>query len=129
MTTGSTVRAAKQLRPWADDDATMTLGVPKPQSDKSRTKSLRQQLLEVLEEGPYSLRDLSQLVSAREREVAAHLEHVRQSARGRGLRFTISPAVCLKCEFSFDDRSRLTAPSRCPNCRSERIEAPRFVLQ
>jgi len=93
---------------------------------QERPQSLRQQLLEALREGSFSLRDLSGMLSATEREIAAHLEHVRRSARTKGERFVIQPAECLSCAFVFEQRTRMTTPSRCPKCRAERIEPPRF---
>jgi len=89
-------------------------------------QSLRQRLRETLRDGSYTLRDLSVMLSATEREIVGHLPHVQRSAQGRGERFVIEPAQCSSCSFVFEQRTRLTTPSRCPECRSERIEAPRF---
>ena len=46
---------------------------------------------------------------------------VRQETRQR----------CLACGFTFTDRAprRFQAPSRCPQCRSERISEPRFRIE
>jgi len=83
----------------------------------------------LLEPEPCSLRDLSQAVGLRERDVVAHLEHVRRSARRRGERWVTEPACCSKCGYTFEERTRFNRPSRCPSCKSERVEPARFALR
>ncbi len=39
------------------------------------------------------------------------------------------PATCKKCGYQFTDRERLKKPSRCPRCKSERIDPPRFYVK
>jgi hypothetical protein len=68
--------------------------------------------------------ELSQAVGVPHRQVAEHLEHL---ARG-GETLDVLPARCLACAFVFRDRDRFAKPSRCPTCRSERIEPPRFRM-
>ncbi len=82
-----------------------------------------------LEQGPFSARDLSGLVGIPEKEVAGHLEHIRQSLHRTGRRFVVQPAECVKCGFVFEKRERLTRPSRCPVCKSESLHAPLFSLE
>lgn len=82
-----------------------------------------------LEQGPLSARDLSGLVSIPEKEVAGHLEHIRQSLHRTGRHLTVQPAECAKCGFVFGKRERLTRPSRCPVCKSESLHAPLFSLE
>jgi predicted Zn-ribbon and HTH transcriptional regulator len=40
----------------------------------------------------------------------------------------VEPAQCLACEFVFKEHTRLTKPSKCPVCRSQRLDPPRFVI-
>lgn len=87
--------------------------------------SVRQQLIVLLEDGPHTARELSGLVGVSEKDVVAHLEHVRRST---GKKFTIHPAECLSCGFQFKRRSRLAKPGRCPQCRSTRITPPAFEI-
>lgn len=75
-----------------------------------------------------SARQLSSLVGISEKVVPTHLEHLRKSAGGAGERFELEPAVCSKCDYVFDDRERLTKPSRCPSCKGQRVEPPRFRI-
>lgn len=90
--------------------------------------TVRHRILAELEKGPVSAFELSGLVGIPEKEVAGHLEHIRQSLRRTGRRFVMQPAECAKCGFVFDKRERPTRPSRCPVCRGESIHAPLFRI-
>jgi predicted Zn-ribbon and HTH transcriptional regulator len=100
----------------------------RPPTPAARGATIRQQIETLLEEGPQSARDISAAVGIPEKEVAAHLEHLRQSLRGGGRQLRIHPAVCRGCGFAFGKRDRLTRPGRCPACRGESISPPRFAL-
>jgi predicted Zn-ribbon and HTH transcriptional regulator len=69
-------------------------------------------------------RELSQTLGIREKEVALHLPHIAKSARAKKLNWHTRPAYCENCHYSFKDRKRLTPPSKCPRCRSSRIQGP-----
>ncbi len=103
-------------------------------SDQSRNgpreqdRTLRQSILACLEEGPLTARELSALVSIREKDVAPHLEHLEKSVRRSGKRLVIEPAECLQCGFRFEKRRRFSKPSACPRCRCQRIDSPTFRL-
>ena len=105
-----------------------------PTMDRSETepreqdRTLRQSILECLEAGPVTARELSALVHIREKDVGPHLEHLEKSLRRSGKRLLIEPAECLKCGFRFDKRRRFTKPSACPRCRYQRIDPPVFRL-
>ena len=88
--------------------------------------TLRKKIVEALERESLDLREISKIVGIKEREVLGHLEHIAKSTRSRG--FTMEPAYCLHCGFSFKKRSRLSTPGRCPVCRSESIAPPRFQI-
>jgi len=100
---------------------------PRPPTEVPDT--VRHLLLTELEQGVCSARDLSGLVGIPEKEVAGHLEHIRQSLHRTGRRLVIQPAECVKCGFVFDKRERLTRPSRCPLCKRESLHAPLFSLE
>ena len=89
----------------------------------------REQIIAALREGALNTRDLSMMLSMSEREVKGHLEFVRKSVEGGGERFVVTPASCKGCGFSFDDRKKAKAPSRCPKCKAQRIEPPRYAVQ
>lgn len=89
--------------------------------------TIRQAMRELLQEQPRSALELSRLLSLPEKEIYHHLQHLAR-APGGGFRFRLIPAVCRKCGFTFTKRERLTMPSRCPLCRSQSLQRPRFAL-
>jgi len=93
-----------------------------------RGQTIRDSLRRELRAGWVSARQLSTLVGISEKAVPGHLEHLEKSAAGAGERFEIEAAVCSKCDYVFDDRDRMTKPSRCPACKGQRIEPPRFRI-
>ena len=78
---------------------------------------------------PKTLKELSRELSLSEKELVPLLDKLeRSSGQGRaGL--CIEPARCIGCGFEFKGRSRAAKPSRCPECRSERIAPPRFWVE
>ena len=88
--------------------------------------SLRKEIAEALYGNSLDLREISQLFRIREREVLDHLQHIAKSAHPKKL--SMDPAQCRRCGFIFKKRDRLSAPSRCPICRSESITPPRYQI-
>jgi predicted Zn-ribbon and HTH transcriptional regulator len=88
--------------------------------------TLRKTIAEALEGDSLDLREISKLFGIKEKEVLDHLIHIEKSARHRG--FTVEPASCQQCGFSFKKRTRLSTPGRCPLCKSEHISPPRFKI-
>jgi transcriptional regulator len=95
-----------------------------------RQETVRVALRQALRTGPATAHDLSARVGVPEKEVAGHLEHLARSLRGArtGERLRVDPAACLECGFAFRKRERLGRPSRCPVCRGERVDGPRFAI-
>ena len=93
-----------------------------------RPKTARQAMTDELLLGMRTIRELSQALGISEREVITHLPHVRQSAKQKGYDFVIEPSKCLKCGFLFEHRERWAKPSRCPECKAEKITIPMFGL-
>lgn len=81
----------------------------------------REQMMAHLENAERTPRELSGLMRMSMRDTLDHLEHVKKSA---GKRMKIRPARCKRCGFTFSKRSKLSTPSRCPDCRNERILGP-----
>ncbi|MFH0825598.1 MAG: hypothetical protein V2B18_22820, partial [Pseudomonadota bacterium] len=67
------------------------------------------------------------MVGIREKEALEHLTHVVRSA-DNSFTVIVEPARCLKCDFLFKKRERLTTPGKCPICRSEHISDPAYRL-
>lgn len=61
-------------------------------------------------------------------EIYEELEHVAKTLKRRGMRLVVVPARCRSCGYEFRDRERLKKPSRCPRCKSERIDPPKFYI-
>lgn len=90
----------------------------------------RQQIMQAISGQWCSARDLARLLRMPERRVEEHLTHiVRSLSKDRTRQFVIDPATCDQCGFVFRTRVRLTRPSRCPQCHSEHIAAPRFEIR
>ncbi len=101
----------------------------KPPIPAARGATIRQQIETVLLGEAQSARDISAAVGIPEKEVGAHLEHLRHSLHGSGRQLRIIPAACRSCGFLFDKRDRMGRPGRCPVCRGESISVPRFVIE
>lgn len=88
----------------------------------------RQRIAAALREQPMTASELSETVGVATASVYDHLEHVAASLDGADERFLVAPPSCRDCGFDgFDDP--LNYPSRCPECRSERIAEPRFTVE
>jgi len=93
------------------------------------TRTPRQRMIELLTGTRLATHQLAQMLGIPERQVEDHLEHVVKSVANDKTRcFILEPSRCQDCEFVFRDRRRLTRPSRCPQCRSEDIAAPRYGI-
>lgn len=91
-------------------------------------KTIRQEMIVLLEAGELSARDLSRCLGIREKEVYTHLGHIARSIEAQGKRVVIRPSRCLSCGYVFSDRRRFTRPGRCPRCRDTRLETPLFRI-
>jgi predicted Zn-ribbon and HTH transcriptional regulator len=92
------------------------------------TETTRRQIRTLLEERPYTAKEISSAVHRSEKEVENHLEHLRKSLRSEGRRLDQVPAGCRECGFVFRKRERLKAPSRCPVCKGEAVSDPSFLV-
>jgi len=84
-------------------------------------RTTRQRIIDELKAGEYTPRDLATVVAIPLSRLLTELEHVAKSHRQE---LKVRPARCTACGFQFTKRSRLSTPSRCPKCRSERTEGP-----
>lgn len=89
-------------------------------------KTRREEIQSLLSLQSMTLHDLARTLRIRTLDAADDLAHIRRSI---GSALQITPAACEKCDFTFDKRDRFTAPSRCPNCRSERISGPWISIE
>ncbi len=89
-----------------------------------RALTLRRAIALALRGRSLDAREISTEVRIPEREVAEHLAHLERSLAAHGERLVVEPPSCKRCGHQFDPRLR--RPSRCPECKGERISAPRF---
>lgn len=65
-----------------------------------------------------------------ERRVYSDLGHVAKSLKSRyGFALLMDPPRCSSCGYVFSTMRKPRKPNRCPKCKSERIEAPRFFAR
>ena len=93
-----------------------------------RDETVPRALARVLSRGTWSLRELSRELGLREHDIAPHLEKLARSLAHEGQALEVTPASCLACGFSFEGRSRASRPSRCPECKSERLSPARYAI-
>lgn len=89
-------------------------------------KTRRQRLAELLEKGEFDVEQLASFMDEPVRNIVHDLGHVRKSA---GNRFAMIPPECVACGFVFRKRDKIKRPSRCPECREERIDGPWFTIE
>lgn len=97
-----------------------------PPPPPARSQTHREALHEALRAGFRTARELSAELSLRERDVLEHLAHLERSLDTSDEWLEVEPARCVGCGYTFDDRTRLGKPGRCPRCRATRITLPRF---
>lgn len=91
-------------------------------------QTVRQQMIALLSETVSSARNLSQLLSIQEKEVYGHLPHIARSVAAQKRRLVVIPSQCLSCGYVFNDRKRFTRPGRCPRCKGERVDEPKYQV-
>lgn len=89
-------------------------------------QTVRQRIIALLSESEYSARDISQALRIREKEVYDHLSHIARTLTSQKRELKVTPAQCLQCEYVFGDRKRFTGPGRCPRCKGEHIQEPKY---
>lgn len=91
--------------------------------------TVRQRMIELLETEARDVREISKALRIREREVIDHLPHIARTAAARNRKLEVTPSICLACGYRFKDRKQLKPPSRCPQCRNERVESPLYRVR
>ncbi len=91
-------------------------------------QTIRQEIIDLLSQYELDARGLSQELGIREKEVYDHLAHVARSVKAEKKKLIIHPSLCLQCGFVFEDRKRLTRPSRCPKCIRSHLQSPRYSI-
>jgi len=90
-------------------------------SQRESNRSIRQALMELLEEEQASALEISQILGIPEKEVYLHLEHIERTLLNRGRKLVTHPFSCLDCGFLFTNRKRFSRPGRCPKCKGSHL--------
>ncbi|OWJ55260.1 transcriptional regulator [Pyrodictium delaneyi] len=100
--------------------------------------TIRKRIIRILLESktPLTAREIAELAGidpvTGEHEVYIHLKHIAKSLRrshgGRAVLYMIPPR-CRNCGYVFTDLDSPKKPSKCPMCKSQRIEPPRFYIE
>lgn len=96
---------------------------------KERKQTIRQEIINHLENGPMTVRDISQSVGIMEKDVFHHLEFIDKTVRTQKKRIQMEPYYCLNCGFEFKNRKRFKKPGKCPSCRDGRIAPAVFWIE
>ncbi|MFB6300807.1 MAG: transcriptional regulator [Halobacteriales archaeon] len=95
---------------------------------RERSETTRQRIRRLLEAEPRNAKDLAVELETEPVTVLDHIEHVARSLESADSELLVAPPTCRECGFDgFDDP--VNHPSRCPECRNERIEPPTFTIQ
>ncbi len=103
----------------------------------SLDETVREKIIRILRESktPLSAAEIAAELGLNpiggEKIVYEHLKHIAKSvwrsSRGRESLFMIPPR-CMKCGYVFKDLREPRKPSKCPRCKSQWIEPPRFKI-
>jgi len=103
-------------------------GSEKPVVPDERKETVRRRILSLLSDQSLTARQISAEVGIPEREVYAHVPHVKRTVDRLGGRLAVTPAECRQCGYVFRKRERPNRPGRCPVCRGESISDPLFAV-
>ena len=92
-------------------------------------KTIRQKIIDLLEQGQMTVKDMSRGAGVMEKDVRFHLASIEKSLRHKNKKLRKSAGQCLKCGFQFSKRSDFKRPGKCPVCRSERISLATFWIE
>ena len=91
-------------------------------------QTIRQQIIDLLQDQEFNAREISQALSIMEKEVYDHLEHIDRTIGRQGMKLVVQPYACLSCGYTFEDRRRWTRPGRCPVCRHGHIRMAAYRI-
>jgi len=80
-------------------------------------------------EKPLTAKEIKEALGLkREKEVYEHLYHIAKSSKHKDYELIVFLPYCRDCNYTFKlDIPK--KPSRCPRCKSENIEPPKFLIR
>ncbi len=94
-----------------------------------RHETVRKEIVSFLKEQILTAKEISGYVRISEKEVSAHLEHIKKSIFRNNLKMVVDPATCKKCGFIFKKREKINKPGKCPLCHGKSIEDPVYSIR
>ena len=100
-------------------------------------ETLREKIKRLLIETKYPLSveeiALSLSLDPRDKDlVYEHLKHIaktiRRESQGKLVLYMLPPK-CRNCGYIFKNLDKPRKPSKCPKCRSQRIDSPKFIIE
>ena len=89
----------------------------------------REALIDRLQRHEASAIDLAKEFKRSVSGIEEDIEHIRTTLRNnKELYLLIRPAMCSLCDYVFPTNKAKT-PSRCPNCKKEKIQVPKFAVK
>jgi hypothetical protein len=88
----------------------------------------REEIFEMLKNEAVSAQELASYFRCTLKEIEDDLQHIAKSVRP-AFELRMYPAVCRSCGFVFRERTKIRKPSRCPKCKSESIDFPKFRIE
>jgi predicted Zn-ribbon and HTH transcriptional regulator len=88
----------------------------------------RKDLIPLLQDRPWSLNEIADLLEMDRRDVEDDLDHLIKSLKHSGYELHIQPATCRKCGFEFD-KNKLKKPGKCPHCHGTWIAEPLLRIE
>ena len=82
-----------------------------------RMETIRQQVIRILQDGFFDVRQLSQELGIMEKEVYNHLEHIQLTLKSLNKKLVIKQASCLSCNYVFKDRKKQPLPAIVQNVK------------
>ncbi|MHA1970108.1 MAG: transcriptional regulator [Candidatus Hodarchaeales archaeon] len=92
-------------------------------------KTRREKIVELLSKNEdMTLQEMADLTHSAVKTIANDLDSVRKTIKSENKRIEVNPATCMACNYIFSGRNRISDPSKCPECHSERISPQRFRI-
>jgi len=91
-------------------------------------ETTRQRIADHLRHEPAAAGGLANEFDIRATTALTHVEHIAQSLDATDEELLVAPPECRDCGFT-DFTDLINRPSRCPECKSESVEEPRFVIE
>ena len=97
-------------------------------NSNEKTQTIRQEIISHLENGPMTVREISQSVGIIEKDVYHHLISIEKTVKNHKKRIDVEPYYCQDCGFQFKKRKTFKKPGKCPRCRDGRIVSAVFRI-